>query len=382
MFSTAKRTRRSAAVTLLTAAALTSALALSLTSCQPVRQTAFHVGPDYPDKLSAWGVLARQGHKLVIPDDAIVYDLNTPLFTDYALKLRTLHVPQGRSLTFREREAFDAPTGTVISKTFFYRTHASGLISTDTQWDGALESLDASTIRLIETRLLVKQADGWQALPYIWQGDDAHLAITGDLLRIDTSTRDGGQSTLNYVIPSRNQCGSCHITDHTAGHVLPIGLQARHLNRPAPGDGGNQLALLQARDMLQGLGDPGALSAVADYRDEQAPLEARARAYLDINCGHCHNPKGPADTSGLLLDFFSHDLAAMGRCKPPIAAGRGTGGHLYGIVPGDSASSILTFRMASSNPGTMMPEIGRSLVHEEGLSLVSSWIDQLPGACR
>ena len=53
-----------------------------------------------------------------------------------------------------------------------------------------------------------------------------------------------------------------------------------------------------------------------------AKLEDRARAYLDVNCGHCHNPKGPADTSGLWLDAAHHDPRRLGLCKPPVAAGR------------------------------------------------------------
>jgi hypothetical protein len=28
-----------------------------------------------------------------------------------------------------------------------------------------------------------------------------------------------------------------------------------------------------------------------------------------------------------------------------------------------------------------MPEVGRSLVHQEGLDLVNAWIQQMPGDC-
>src|SRR3546814_10895541 len=73
----------------------------------------------------------------------------------------------------------------------------------------------------------------------------------------------------------------------------------------------------------------------ADWRDAaHASLDGRARAYLDINCGHCHNEKGPADTSGLWLDVGDHPPRHLGLCKPSIAAGQGTGGHRFGIVPG------------------------------------------------
>ena len=60
----------------------------------------------------------------------------------------------------------------------------------------------------------------------------------------------------------------------------------------------------------------------------------RARAYLDINCGHCHSPTGPANTSGLWLDAAVSDRLKLGFCKQPVAAGKGTGNRLFDIAPG------------------------------------------------
>jgi hypothetical protein len=71
----------------------------------------------------------------------------------------------------------------------------------------------------------------------------------------------------------------------------------------------------------------------------------------------------------------------MGRCKPPIAAGSGTGGHKFSIVPGDPDASILTYRLASTDPGSMMPELGRGLAHEEGVALIRAWIADMDGDC-
>ena len=111
-----------------------------------------------------------------------------------------------------------------------------------------------------------------------------------------------------------------------------------------------------------------------------ASLDARARAYLDINCSHCHNPSGPADTSGLNLE---PDAAgpALGTCKAPIAAGGGSGGRPYGIVPGKPEESITVFRMETTDPGKMMPELGRAVSHEEGVALITAWIAQMQGEC-
>ena len=43
-------------------------------------------------------------------------------------------------------------------------------------------------------------------------------------------------------------------------------------------------------------------------------------------------------------------------------------------MPGKPDRSILTFRMGSTDPGVMMPELGRSIVHDEGLALIRQWI--------
>ena len=52
-------------------------------------------------------------------------------------------------------------------------------------------------------------------------------------------------------------------------------------------------------------------------------------------------------------------------------------GALPDIDPGKATSSILIFRMKSLDPGIMMPELGRSLVHSEAVTMLEAWIDQM-----
>ena len=52
-------------------------------------------------------------------------------------------------------------------------------------------------------------------------------------------------------------------------------------------------------------------------------------------------------------------------------------GNLYDIVPGDANASILLYRMKTKAPGERMPELGRSLVHEEGVALIQQWINDM-----
>mgnify|MGYP002130739895 CR=1 FL=1 len=113
-------------------------------------------------------------------------------------------------------------------------------------------------------------------------------------------------------------------------------------------------------------------------RPETGSINARARAYLDVNCGHCHNPKGPADTSGLWLTWDQPANPNLGLYKRPTAAGRGSAGLEFAIRPGAPDQSYLVARMESLEPGIAMPELGRATVHREGVALIRDWIKQIP----
>ena len=136
--------------------------------------------------------------------------------------------------------------------------------------------------------------------------------------------------------------------------------------------------------MLEGLGDADMLSVpkIANWSDPgDATLEERARAYLDVICAHCHNPKGAADTSALNLNIEADVDRRFGICKPPVAVGRGSGNGPYEIYPGRAQDSILLFRMEDTDPAIAMPELGRATTHVEAVAVVRDWINGLPGSC-
>jgi uncharacterized repeat protein (TIGR03806 family) len=341
-----------------------------------------------PARLSDWGMVAARGGRLKLGAGVVPYDLATPLFTDYAGKLRAIYVPAGASATYEAVKTFDFPVGTIISKTFYYPVPAAGdhvlpAVGANTQ-TGA-DGLDLSHVRLMETRILARRAEGWVALPYVWNDDqsDAVLMRTGTLVHLTMDQADGRAQDVAYAVPNVNQCASCHTPDNASRQLSPIGPKARHLNHDFGYKDGaeNQLVHWQRLGLLRGAPAPDAAPRNVDYRNEAAPLDARARAYLDINCGHCHNASGLARTTGLHLDAGVTDPRRLGFCKPPVAAGPGTGDHFYDIVPGKPDESILAFRLAATQPGIRMPEAGRSLVHEEGLALIRAWIASLPGNC-
>ncbi len=349
-----------------------------------------------PPKLSDWRVLEVSGGELKLNTGVVPYDLNTPLFSDYAHKLRTVWMPPGTSATYASDASFDFPVGTIVSKTFYYplpavkhdgksvaRTYDQSTEFSPTP--GGESGLNLSKVHLIETRLLVRREQGWEAFPYVWNADqtEAELARTGDVQPLELVADDGTHEAFNYVVPNENQCAGCHVLDLATKKIAPIGLKARHLNRDYPYAAGiqNELAHLVKVGYLNGLPDRVELPKNANWRNAAEPLDARARAYLDINCGHCHNAKGPANTTALDLTVSSGNDRFLGLCKPPVAAGRGTGDHFFDIVPGKPDDSILPYRMQSHEPGVMMPEQGRTTTHTEGVALIRDWIASLPGSC-
>lgn len=363
------------------------AFALLLYGCGPgesARGPVFHA-QGQPEKLSDWAVLNARDGVLTISQGAKPYDLATPLFSDYAAKLRTVTLPDGAAARYVADGVFDFPVGAIITKTFYYETTADGAVkaqSLSTAKDGVLP---LAGVRLVETRVLARRAGGWEAFPYVWNESqtDAELKRTGDLIPMTLVRADGRSEPFSYFVPNVNQCAACHATDSTRHAIQPIGLKARHLNKDSAFHPGlNQLDDWRASGLLT-VSDADARAAPknADWRDSSASLESRARAYLDANCSHCHSATGPADTSGLDLRPQTPIGPAYGLCKSPIAAGGGSGGRPFDIVPGAPERSILLFRMETNDPGAMMPELGRAVRHDEGAELIAAWIAQLQGTC-
>ncbi len=357
-------------------------IALCISACSGSGSEPQFIAEGTPKALSEWGQLSLSRNVLTPSEGVTAYDLSSPLFTDYAQKLRTVWIPGNEPAAYNGEDVFDFPVGTVITKTFYYpRGQAAGevLKSAPTH----VEDLDTSTVQLIETRVLARREEGWVALPYVWNAEqtDAVLKRTGDVKRL---VLIGGEKTtpFAYIVPNVNQCAGCHAVDSTSRALYPIGPKARHLNKEMiyADTAQNQLAYWHELGLLGDYPDEAPANAV--WTDAARSISDRARAYIDINCSHCHSDKGPADTSGLHLTPETPVGPNLGLCKTPIAAGRGTGNREFGIVPGDANASIFSYRMASTELSIMMPELGRTLSHGEGVELIKAWINSLDGNCE
>lgn len=312
--------------------------------------------------LSDYGLFA-DGAAQVPGERVVAYELISPLFTDYAHKFRFIYVPEGKTAAYDDTEVLDFPVGSALVKTFAYPADFRK---------------PEENIRLLETRLLIHQAEGWVTWAYVWNEDqsDAVLKVAGATIPVSWTDESGATRGIQYVVPNKNQCKGCHVLDKA---VSPIGPKARNLNRDNvySGSSQNQLAHLSAIGFLTGAPSPDQAPRVPAPDDVTASLDARARAYLDVNCAHCHREEGPASTSGLFLTYGETRMNQVGVKKRPVAAGRGSGDLAYDIDPGHADRSIIPFRMESVDPGVMMPELGRTVAHAEGVKLISDWINSM-----
>lgn len=341
----------------------------------------------------------------------IPYDLNTPLFSDYSSKYRFLYLPPDESgrpqkATYQDHKKcetlniFDCltatlhfPVGTVLAKTFTFK--------------------DGSNEEIVETRLLIKRklSNGtirWVGMAYEWlkSADGSRHAVlriegasrktTYNYDDIDPAAVDAKGKRLHYQgtvekyeIPNAGACILCHNGDDLEAGAPPIGPKVRNLNRnyayPDASGTMNQLAYMQMKGLLDLPGDPNTLERMPRFNvpgstgetpNSAADIHKRARAFLEVNCMHCHNVAGNAQNSGLRLDSFAEPMGANhGICKPPIAAGKAAEIGPYDIQPGDSTKSILVGRVASTEPGKRMPPVGRTVLQVEALDLLTQWVN-------
>ena len=321
------------------------------------------------EKLSDYQFFEGNGSEQKPTKGVLPYSLNTPLFSDYAEKLRFVKLPDNQTVAYNDTEVLDFPVGSTIIKTFYYPN------------DFRKPELGR---KLIETRLLIHEEDGWKALDYVWNDEqsEAYLEVAGDTKEVSYIDANGKKKKHEYGIPNINQCKGCHNRNEK---MTPIGPSARQLNGVFQSSVGgeqsstkiadNQLINLQKLGILTNLPAIETVPKAAVWNKlESGSLDERARIWLDINCAHCHRKGGPAQTSGLNLSIHETEPIAYGILKTPVAAGRGSGNRNYDIVRGKPDESIIVYRMESTDPGIMMPEVGRKTTHREGVELIKEWI--------
>lgn len=293
----------------------------------------------FKDKLSDYQLFEGKMAELLPSNQATIIELSSTLFTDYTEKQRLIVLPDGKKIQANGNNLPDFPDGTIIAKTFYYQNHLKK---------------EQYTLRILETRLLIKHQSIWNAAVYQWNDrqDEAYLLKNEQTLDVSFMDSNEMLRKTKYKIPSQADCISCHRQN---GQTLPLGTKIRAMNIDVNHEGQviNQLEYLRQKNKLEFAAGI-RLSSLADYKNESLSTEKRARAYLDINCAHCHNPGGSAYNSNLDLRNETPD--------------KQTGIH--------SKVGEIALRIASSGE-LHMPKIGTTIQHDEGVQLILNYLNNL-----
>jgi uncharacterized repeat protein (TIGR03806 family) len=307
--------------------------------------------------------------------NVIPYEPASSLFSDYAHKKRFVWMPDGTTATFEgDGKVLNLPVGAALIKTFYYD---------NVQPD--------NTTRIVETRIMIRKSTGWIFADYVWNAEqtEAFFDLAGSITDITWKDENNVIKTVNYRIPSEEQCIVCHKTKQIVNSVeetihTPIGIKPQNLNfnYNYGSVSKNQLTKWIEQGYLENnFSLPTTENTTIDYKDTSKSLELRARSYVDINCSHCHQLNGHCDYRPMKFDFTStgneNGLTNMGVCVDTQDM-QGFESALSKIVsPGNIERSMLYYRLNTINETYRMPLHGRTMIHEEGVTLIEQWINSL-----
>lgn len=311
------------------------------------------------DKLSDYRFFVGDMKDHIANDGVLPYEPITQLFTDYALKKRFVWLPSGSKANYiSDTEILDLPVGSAIIKSFYY--------------DKMLPNNDT---RILETRIMIRKSTGWIFAEYEWNDEQTEAYLKMDGVNKSISwIQDGVTMSTDYRLPSETECLICHKSNE---QPIPIGIKPQHLNKSLQYAEGemNQLQKWVSVGYLNGP-IPANILTVVDYKDESKPLRDRVRSYLDMNCAHCHQENSHCDYRPMRLAYSETELSInMGICVDPeefIDASL-----VSIIVPGNATKSMMHFRLASTEESNRMPLLGRSIVHQEAVDLITAFIQSL-----
>jgi hypothetical protein len=317
----------------------------------------------FPRTLTATGCYGDVATRAVAAG-LIPYDLNSPLWSDGAIKRRFLALPAGETVTFNRSDPWGLPAGTTLMKEFLLERRPG----------------DRASVFPVETRFLVKRCEpgacvsAWQGYSYRWNdaGTEGELLENLDQTLFTDWTLDSGTHRHGY--PGRDECNQCHA--NVAGGAL--GLRTAQLNRAfdysavlADGAVENQLRALERAGMFSSAlpEAPALLPRLPTPADAAFSVVDRARSYLHANCSHCHRSDGRWPVADL-------------RFEAPLVAASETNTNICNkLVPGDAESSRLYIKTKIRDPlpagfnGRPMPPLASLVADERQLVVTAAWIN-------
>jgi uncharacterized repeat protein (TIGR03806 family) len=328
-------------------------------------------------KLSDYHFFVGDMKNQVPESDLLPYEPASSLFTDYAHKKRFVYIPKGSKATYDgDGNVLSLPVGSAIIKTFYYE-----------------KVQPSNSTKIIETRLMIKKADGWIFAEYVWNNEqtEAYLDMNGSNVSIDYKDENNTlQSVPNYRIPNVVQCIICHKSKQMVNNVevetyIPIGIKPQNLNFDLNygTETKNQLTKWIEKGFLQNnFSLPSETNTTVDYKDATKPLEKRVRSYLDINCAHCHQDNRHCDYRPMRFSFTESGNLQNGRTNMGVCVDtqdmQDFPPALSKIIsPGNVNRSMLYYRLNTTNENYRMPLHGRTVIHTEGVNLLQQWINTL-----
>jgi hypothetical protein len=309
-------------------------------SSPPEPVSAFLRNPlsDLPNTLSEVGIYPHSD-SLVPSKRAISYRPGFELWSDGGVKQRELVLPEGEQIDASDPEAYTFPLGTLVFKTFSFRTPDSPERPVP-----------------VETRLLRQTQEGWELSAYAWNqaATDAELLDLKRSRPVEVLTDDG--EVVEHAIPSRLECRQCH----ESAPSMILGL--------------NELQLARS-DTLEGLASR--LSPPPPADPERLPdhgeLTSAVLGYLVGNCTHCHNgTNGAASSFDLRPNVALRNLIGVPTESSATADG-------VRVVPGEPEQSILLLAVRGSGELEVkdMPPLGVALRDTTAVELLDRWITAL-----
>jgi glucose/arabinose dehydrogenase/mono/diheme cytochrome c family protein len=300
----------------------------------------------------------------------IPYTVNSPLWSDGALKTRWMSIPndgapytENETISFSSEGAWTFPVGSVFIKHFELPINETNL----------------AIRKRLETRFLVRGTNGQvYGLTYKWRADntDADL-LPGNLMETNfIRMASGAERPHVWSYPGRQDCITCH--NANAGSVL--GVRTCQLNGDfsysSSGRTDNQLLTLNHIGVFRSSipnTNVSALPRSVPLTDTTATLEHRVKSYLDANCAQCHRPGGV------------HGAAFDARLETPI----NNQGILNGVAadslgidearivkPQSLEESLLYVRDNLVGPN-QMPPLAKNSVDTNYIQVLADWINSL-----
>lgn len=322
----------------------------------------------FPTRLSETGLFRSVADHLPHPA-AIPYDVCAPQWADGAAMERFAALTGLERIQQKPQPnaggAWTLPNGSVLVQT----------LSLDVLGDHG-----SPAQRRVETRLLVRQQGEWTGYSYRWnaaQTDAELLPAIGaaETFEVPDPAEPDGRREQVWRFPARTECLVCH--SRAAGFVLGFSPMQLDRDHNYGATQANQLRTLEHISMFEGRlrRKPEDRGQLVNPYDTHAPLEARVKSYLHVNCSTCHVKEGGGNARMEL--GLTTPLQAMQLINEAPIHERFDIPDARIVYPGSPERSVLYQRI--SRRGTnQMPPLGTTEVDRKAVEMIADWIRGLP----